>query len=57
MVSFSECSPTSASATPAVSRDITSLLLDDSRNAIAHLDRHPVTVPLTHEESAPFNRR
>jgi glutamate decarboxylase len=38
-----------------VSRDIASLLLDDFRNAIAHLDRHPVTVPLTHEESAGFN--
>jgi glutamate decarboxylase len=38
-----------------VSRDIASLLLGDFRNAIAHFDRHPVTVPLTHEESAGFN--
>jgi glutamate decarboxylase len=35
--------------------DIASLLLDDFRNAIAHLDRHPVTVPMTHEESAGSN--
>ncbi|MBV9792449.1 MAG: glutamate decarboxylase [Actinobacteria bacterium] len=38
-----------------VSRDIASLLLDDFRNAIAHLDRHPVTVPLTHDEAGSFN--
>ena len=38
-----------------VSRDIASLLLDDVRSAIAHFGRHPVTVPLTHEESASFN--
>jgi hypothetical protein len=29
--------------------------MPDFRNAIAHFDRHPVTVPLTHEESAGFN--
>ena len=38
-----------------VSRDIAWLPLDDFGNGIAHLDRHPVTVPLTHDESAGFN--
>ena len=38
-----------------VSRDMASLLLADLRNAIAHFDRHPVTVPMSKEESAGFN--
>jgi glutamate decarboxylase len=38
-----------------VSRDMASLLLGDLRNAIAHFERHPVTVPMSKEESAGFN--
>ena len=38
-----------------VSRDLAALLLDDLRDAIAHFDKHPVTVPMTKEESAGFN--
>ena len=38
-----------------VSRDLASVLMDDLRDAIAHLDRHPVTVPMTKEESTGFN--
>lgn len=38
-----------------VSRDMASLLLDDFRDAIAHFDKHPVTVPMTKEESSGFN--
>lgn len=38
-----------------VSRDLASLLMDDFREAIEHLGRHPVTVPMTKEESAGFN--
>ena len=38
-----------------VSRDLASLLMDDFRDALAHLDRHPVSVPMTKEESAGFN--
>ena len=38
-----------------VSRDLASLLMDDFREALAHLDRHPVTVPMTKEESSGFN--
>jgi glutamate decarboxylase len=29
--------------------------MDDLRDAIAHLHRHPVTVPVTAEESSGFN--
>ena len=29
-----------------VSRDLVLLLLDDFRDAVAHFDKHPVTVPL-----------
>jgi glutamate decarboxylase len=38
-----------------VSRDLASLLLDDMRHAIAHFDKHPVTVPMTKEESSGFS--
>ena len=38
-----------------VSRDMASLLLDDFRDAVAHFGRHPVTVPLTKEESGGFS--
>jgi glutamate decarboxylase len=38
-----------------VSRDMASLLLDDFRDATAHFSRHPVTVPMTKEESGGFN--
>ena len=38
-----------------VSRDLASLLLDDMRDAIAHFDKHPVTVAMTKEESSGFS--
>ena len=38
-----------------LSRDLANLLLDDFREAIAHFDRHPVSVPMTKEESRGFN--
>ncbi|HZC53680.1 MAG TPA: glutamate decarboxylase [Mycobacterium sp.] len=38
-----------------VSRDMSSLLLNDFRDAIAHYGRHPVTVSMTKEESSGFN--
>jgi glutamate decarboxylase len=38
-----------------VSQDLTSLLLDDFRDAIAHFGKHPVTVPMTKEESGGFS--
>jgi glutamate decarboxylase len=38
-----------------VTRDLASILLDDMREAIAHLERHPHTVPMTPEESTGFN--
>jgi glutamate decarboxylase len=38
-----------------VSRDLASLLMDDFREALAHLDRHPVSVSMTKEESSGFN--
>ncbi len=38
-----------------VSRDLASLLLDDLRAAIGHFERHPVSVPMTKEESSGFN--
>jgi glutamate decarboxylase len=38
-----------------VSRDMASLLLDDFRNAVAHFAKHPVTVPMTKEETGGFN--
>jgi glutamate decarboxylase len=38
-----------------VSRDMASLLLDDFKEALAHFDRHPVTVAMSKEESSGFN--
>ena len=38
-----------------VSRDMAAILLDDLADAIAHLHKHPVTVPMTTEESSGFN--
>ena len=38
-----------------VSRDMASMLLDDFREAVAHFDRHPVTTPMTKEESGGFS--
>src|SRR5437763_1747344 len=38
-----------------VSRDMASLLLDDFRDAVAHFRNHPVTVPMSKEESGGFN--
>ena len=38
-----------------VSRDLATLLLDDLRDSIKHFDRHPVTVPMTKQESSGFS--
>jgi hypothetical protein len=38
-----------------VSQDMASLLLDDFRDAVAHFSRHPVTVPMSKEESGGFS--
>jgi glutamate decarboxylase len=38
-----------------VSRDLAGLLLEDIEHAIAHFDRHPVSVPMTKEESGGFS--
>ena len=38
-----------------VSRDMASLLVADFRDALAHLTRHPVSVPMDRDESAGFN--
>ena len=38
-----------------VSRDLASLLLDDFRDAVAHFSKHPVTVPMSKEESGGFS--
>jgi glutamate decarboxylase len=38
-----------------VSRDLATLLLDDMQQAIAHFDRHPVSVSMTREESGGFS--
>ena len=38
-----------------VSRDLAHLLLDDMREAMAHFDKHPVTVSMTKEESSGFS--
>jgi glutamate decarboxylase len=32
-----------------------SLLLDDFRDAVAHFSKHPVTVPMSKEESSGFS--
>lgn len=37
-----------------LSRDMAALLIHDFRNAIAHFDRHPVTVPMTETEVGGF---
>jgi glutamate decarboxylase len=38
-----------------VSRDLASLLLDDFRDAVTHFSRHPVSVPMSKEESGGFS--
>ena len=38
-----------------VSRDLALLLLDDIKQAIAHFDKHPVSVAMTKEESGGFS--
>jgi glutamate decarboxylase len=38
-----------------VSRDLAELLLDDLRDAVAHFDKHPVTVPMSREEAGSFS--
>jgi glutamate decarboxylase len=38
-----------------VSRDLAGILLEDLEHSIAHFDRHPVTVPMTKEESGGFS--
>jgi glutamate decarboxylase len=38
-----------------VSRDMASLLLQDFGDAVAHFSRHPVSVPMSKEESGGFN--
>lgn len=37
------------------SRDEASLLMDDYREAIAHFDRHPITVPMSEQEAGAFH--
>ncbi|WP_426326021.1 glutamate decarboxylase [Microbacterium sp. E-13] len=37
------------------SRDEASLLMDDYRDAIAHFDKHPISVPMTEEEAGAFH--
>jgi glutamate decarboxylase len=38
-----------------VSQDMAALLLYDFRDAVAHFDKHPVTVSMTKEESGGFS--
>jgi glutamate decarboxylase len=38
-----------------VSRDLAGILLEDLQQSISHFDRHPVTVPMTKEESGGFS--
>ncbi|SDC26106.1 glutamate decarboxylase [Sanguibacter gelidistatuariae] len=38
-----------------VSRDMVATLIDDLRDAVDHMHRHPVTVPMTPEESSGFS--
>src|SRR5579862_4956616 len=38
-----------------VSRDLAALLLDDFAEAVAHFGKHPVTVPMSKEESSGFS--
>ncbi|MFH8249940.1 glutamate decarboxylase [Microbacterium sp. B2969] len=37
------------------SRDEAALLMDDYRDAIAHFDKHPITVPMSEEEAGAFH--
>jgi glutamate decarboxylase len=38
-----------------VSRDMAAMLLDDFRDAVTHFDKHPITVPMSKEESSGFS--
>jgi len=38
-----------------VSRDLAGILLEDLEQAVAHFDRHPVSVSMTKEESGGFS--
>jgi glutamate decarboxylase len=38
-----------------VSRDMAALLLDDFRDAVTHFTKHPITVPMTKQESGGFS--
>jgi glutamate decarboxylase len=38
-----------------VSRDMAFLLLEDIKQALAHFDKHPVSVAMTKEESGGFS--
>jgi glutamate decarboxylase len=38
-----------------VSQDMASLLLDDFRDTVSHFSKHPITVPMTKEESSGFS--
>jgi glutamate decarboxylase len=38
-----------------VSRDLTRLLLADFADALAHFDKHPISVSMTKEESSGFS--
>jgi glutamate decarboxylase len=38
-----------------VSRDVAAILLDDLRDAVAHFDRHPISVPMSAEEASGFD--
>lgn len=38
-----------------VSQDLASLLVEDMKTAIAHFDKHPITVSMTKEESTGYN--
>jgi hypothetical protein len=40
-----------------VSQDMAALLLYDFRDAVAHFDKHPVTVSMTKEDSGEFSQR
>jgi glutamate decarboxylase len=38
-----------------VSRDMATLLLDDFRDAVTHFTKHPITIPMTKQESGGFS--
>jgi glutamate decarboxylase len=38
-----------------VSRDLAGLLLDDMRDALAHLDKHPAKTPLASDDASGFH--